>query len=81
MFDIQDIIDKIETTDDGFKQALMEADNYTALKTAINERITELLTQYSAAIKRNGKTNMMFRKINEIEEEIFNIIEALIPED
>lgn len=81
MFDIQDVIDKIETTDDGFKEALMEAENYTTMKTVINERITELLTQYSASIKRNGQKNMMFRKISDIEEEILNIIDALIPDD
>lgn len=81
MFDIQDVIDKIETTDDGFKEALMEAENYTTMKTVINERITELLTQYNASIKRNGQKNMMFRKISDIEEEILNIIDALIPDD
>lgn len=81
MFDIQDVIDKIETTDDGFKEALMEAEDYTTMKTVINERITELLTQYSASIKRNGQKNMMFRKISDIEEEILNIIDALIPDD
>ena len=82
MFDIQEVIDKIETTDDGFKQALMEADNYTAIKTAINERITELLTQYTAAINFNRhNTDMMYSKINEIEDEILNIINALIPDD
>lgn len=81
MFDIQDVIDKIETTDDGFKEALMEVEDYTTMKTVISERITELLTQYSASIKRNGQKNMMFRKINDIEEEILNIIDALIPDD
>jgi hypothetical protein len=81
MFDIQDVIDKIETTDEGFKEALMEAEDYTTMKTVINERITELLTQYSASIKRNGQKNMMFRKISDIEEEILNIIDALIPDD
>lgn len=81
MFDIQDVIDKIETTDDGFKEALMEAENYTTMKTVINERITELLTQYNASIKRNGQKNIMFRKISDIEEEILNIIDALIPDD
>lgn len=81
MFDIQDVVDKIETTDEGFKEALMEAEDYTTMKTVINERITELLTQYSASIKRNGQKNMMFRKISDIEEEILNIIDALIPDD
>lgn len=82
MFDIQEVIDKIETTDDGFKQALEEANNYTDIKTAINERITELLTQYSAAIKLNKRnSDVMYRKINEIEDEILNIVDALIPED
>lgn len=82
MFDIQEVIDKIETTDDGFKQALEEANNYTDIKTAINERITELLTQYSAAIKLNKhNSDVMYRKINEIEDEILNIVDALIPED
>lgn len=81
MFDIQDVIDKIETTDEGFKEALVEAEDYTTMKTVINERITELLTQYSASIKRNGQKNMMFRKISDIEEEILNIIDALIPDD
>ena len=81
MFDIQDVIDKIETTDEGFKEALMEAEDYTTMKTVINERITELLTQYNASIKRNGQKNMMFRKISDIEEEILNIIDALIPDD
>lgn len=81
MFDIQEVIDKIETTDEGFKEALMEAEDYTTMKTVINERITELLTQYSASIKRNGQKNMMFRKISDIEEEILNIIDALIPDD
>ena len=81
MFDIQDVIDKIETTDEGFKEALMEAEDYTTVKTVINERITELLTQYSASIKRNGQKNMMFRKISDIEEEILNIVDALIPDD
>ena len=81
MFDMQDAIDKIETTDEGFKEALMEAEDYTTMKTVINERITELLTQYSASIKRNGQKNMMFRKISDIEEEILNIVDALIPDD
>ena len=82
MFDIQEVIDKIETTDDGFKQALEEANNYTDIKTAINERITELLTQYSASIKLNKhNSDVMYRKINEIEDEILNIVDALIPED
>lgn len=81
MFDIQDVMDKIETTDEGFKEALMEAEDYTTMKTVINERITELLTQYSASIKRNGQKNMMFRKISDIEEEILNIVDALIPDD
>jgi len=82
MFDIQEVIDKIETTDDGFKQALEEANNYTDIKTAINERITELLTQYSASIKLNKRnSDVMYRKINEIEDEILNIVDALIPED
>ena len=81
MFDIQEVIDKIETTDEGFKEALMEAEDYTTMKTVINERITELLTQYSASIKRNGQKNMMFRKISDIEEEILNIVDALIPDD
>lgn len=82
MFDIQEVIDKIETTDDGFKQALVEANNYTDIKIAINERITELLTQYSAAIKLNKRnSNIMYREINEIEDEILNIVNALIPED
>ena len=82
MFDIQEVIDKIETTNDGFKQALEEANNYTDIKTAINERITELLTQYSAAIKLNKhNSDVMYRKINEIEDEILNIVDALIPED
>lgn len=82
MFDIQEVINKIETTDDGFKQALEEANNYTDIKTAINERITELLTQYSAAIKLNKRnSDVMYRNINEIEDEILNIVDALIPED
>lgn len=81
MFDIQEIIEKIETEDEEFKEALIEAENYTTMKTVINERITELLTQYSASIKRNGQKNMMFRKISDIEEEILSIVDALIPDD
>ena len=76
MFDIQDVIDKIETTDEGFKEALMEAEDYTTMKTVINERITELLTQYSASIKRNGQKNMMFRKISDIEEAILSVVKG-----
>ena len=81
MFDIQEIIEKIETEDEEFKEALIEANDYTTIKTIINERITELLTQYSASIKRNGQKNMMFRKISDIEEEILSIVDALIPDD
>ncbi len=81
MFDIQEIIEKIKTEDEEFKEALIEANDYTTIKTVINERITELLTQYSASIKRNGQKNMMFRKISDIEEEILSIVDALIPDD
>jgi len=83
MADLQEICDRIDTIteDKEFVQVIKEADNVSDFKSAVNEKIIDLLVQHQAASKRNGNSNIMIKKIDDIEEEILNIIDCLISDE
>ncbi len=83
MADLQEICDRIDaiTEDKEFVQAIKETDDVSDFKNAVNEKIIDLLVQHQAASKRNGSSNIMIKKIDDIEEEILNIIDCLISDE
>lgn len=80
MLDMEAMCDRIDsiTEDKEFVQALREAENISDFKSAVNEKIIDLLVQHQAASKKNGKNNLMIKKIDQVEDEIISIIDALI---
>ena len=83
MLDMEAMCDRIDsiTEDKEFVQALREAENISDFKGAINEKIVDLLVQHQAASKKNGKSNLMIKKIDQVEDEIISIIDSLIYDD
>ena len=83
MLDMEAMCDRIDsiTEDKEFVQALREADSISDFRGAVNEKIVDLLVQHQAASKKNGKNNLMIKKIDQVEDEIINIIDALMYDD
>ena len=83
MLDMEAMCDRIDsiTEDKEFVQALREAENISDFKGAINEKIVDLLVQHQAASKKNGRNNLMIKKIDQVEDEIISIIDSLIYDD
>ena len=83
MLDMEAMCDRIDsiTEDKEFVQALREAENISDFKGAVNEKIIDLLVQHQAASKKNGKNNLMIKKIDQVEDEIISIIDSLIYDD
>lgn len=83
MLDMEAMCDRIDsiTEDKEFVQALREAENISDFKGAVNEKIVDLLVQHQAASKKNGRNNLMIKKIDQVEDEIISIIDALISDE
>lgn len=83
MLDMEAMCDRIDsiTEDKEFVQALREADSISDFKGAVNEKIVDLLVQHQAASKKNGRNNLMIKKIDQVEDEIISIIDALISDE
>ena len=83
MLDMEAMCDRIDsiTEDKEFVQALREAENISNFKSAVNEKIIDLLVQHQAASKKNGKNNLMIKKIDKVEDEIISIVDALISDE
>lgn len=80
---LEDLCDRIDaiTEDKEFAQSLRETETVSDFKSIVNEKIIDLLVQHQAASKKNGKSNLMMKKIDKVEDEIINIIDALIPDE
>ena len=64
MADLQEICDRIDaiTDDKEFVQAIKETDDVSDFKSAVNEKIIDLLVQHQAASKRNGNSKYNDKK-------------------